>query len=361
MKKILLTIPLLFFYFISFSQNLTAFTDRLNRLFEFNKGYVNPVEYQEVDNLIVANKFISYSDTKGDYFVRWNGMGKVKISQGEATIYETKYLAVVEYTTILKIVKDYKETILTSYYNSFGYGDSLVVFQDKIGGNLKYYYQDSVVEFAQVIGDYTFNPGEVGANVFVYSDVANNYYGFYQGQFYKLLSTNEEVEFSSGLNMIAFNDPMTQTFVVFDKGQAYDVDSQVANDYQAGRDFVYFKDQADYHKVFYKGMVKDLGFELQDLEVHDSLITFKEADYLKAWYKGEIYTVYNTTVDEFQLDDGIIAYNNTRGGVDALVRGKEITITDTKVVSFALNGNTIVLKKGPSAYSIWWNGRIYDF
>ena len=360
MIKYIGTFLLLFLSSYGQAQNITAFSDANGKLYQFNKGQIKMVEYQKVKNLLIANNYIAYTDSRGDYWVNWQD-NKMRISQGATKFFETKNILVAHYTSILKVVDQGKITNLTAYVQSFGYGDSLVVFQDNLGGNLKYYYQDSIVEFAQIIGNYVFSNNQIGNNVFAYGDNAGNYFAFQQHQFYPLFSANSKPRFSSGLHVIAYNDLENNSFTVFRKGEIIDLEDQYALAYTSGNDFVYYKDQSETHKVYYNDEIMELGYDLQKLTVHDSTITFKEANYFKIWYDNEIYTIYNTIVSSYQVDGGIIAFKNKNGGVNAFVRGEEIEVTNQKVINFWLNGNTIVLQYSPSSYSIWWNGKMFRF
>ena len=105
----------------------------------------------------------------------------------------------------------------------------------------------------------------------------------------------------------------------------------------------------------------DLGYDLEQLIVSDSTITYYDGGYYHIWYDNEIYTIYNTPVKNPQIDGGIVAFANKNGGVNAFVRGEEIEITRQRVSSFWLNGNTIVLQFSPSSYAVWWNGEIFRF
>jgi len=360
MNKIFLSLIIILIGTITYSQNITAFSDANGKLYQFNSGVIKMVEYQKVSNLQIGNNYIAYKDSQGNYWVNWKGK-KMRISQGPTEIYETNNYLIAKYTSILKVIDDNGITNLTSYVNSFSYGDSLVVFQDRIGGNLKYYYQDTIIEFAQVIGDFEFSPEQVGNNTFAYNDGAGNYYGFSNHQFYLLFSSNQLPNFSSGSNIISYNDYENNTFSMFNNGEITDIDNQYALAYKTGHNFVYYMDQSETNKVYYNDESTDLGYDLQELEVHDSTITFKEADYFKIWYKNEIHTIYNNTVKAPQIDGGIVAYRNSNNGVSAFVRGKEIDISNQKVSNFWLNGNTIVLQFSPSSYAVWWNGKIYNF
>lgn len=360
MLKLLASLTIFLISTTLVAQNITAFSDANRKLYEFNSGMIKLIEFQEVKNLQIGNHYLAYEDARGDYFVRWNGV-KTRIAQGQTTFHETENFLVANYTSILKVVDNGVVKNLTSYYNSFGYGDSIVVFQDRIGGNLKYYYQDTIIEFAHVIGNYDLTGDNIGENVFAYQDNSGNYFAFSLGKFYPLFSSNSYVKTSAGLNLIAFNDPINMSFSVFNKGEITDIEYQHVKTFKSGRDFVYYFDQSENHKVYYQGEISDLGFDLQNLQVHDSVITFREADYMNIWYDNKIYTIYNSLVKDFQVDDGTVAYINDNGGVSAFRRGKEILITNQKVEQFWLNGNTIVLKYGNSAYSVWWNGKMFNF
>ena len=90
------------------------------------------IEFQQTRNLQVGNKYLAYSDSKDDYWVRWNGV-KMLLAQGQTQFYETDNMLIAHFTSILKVVEKEQVKTLTNFVQSFGYGDSLVVFQDKIG------------------------------------------------------------------------------------------------------------------------------------------------------------------------------------------------------------------------------------
>ncbi len=361
MTKLFITLLISLFSLVVFSQNITAFTDANRKLYMFNNGQISMVELQQTKNLQIGNHYIAYGNVRDDYFVIWEGI-KQRIAQGQTIFFETDNILVATYTSILKVVDDGKVKNLTSYYMNFGYGDSLVLFQDRIGGHLKYYYDDTIVQFAQLVGDYLIDPNQVGNNVFAYGDVAGNYFAFQNHKFYPLLSTNVKPFFSAGLNVIAYNDPRQNTFNVYKNGEVTELDGQEALAYKAGDNFVYYKDQSETGYVYYNDEIYDLGYELENVLVFDSIVAYNNSDYLNIWFKGDTYTIYNTNnLTDFQVDGGILAYINNIGGVSAFVRGKETVITKQKVLDFWLNGNTIVLKFSPSSYAIWWNGRLINW
>ncbi len=342
------------------SQDMTAYQETNNRFYIFDKGSITLTEFQSVSDLLVGNQFIAYANSRGDYSAVYNKQ-KITLTQGKTELIGTNNFLAYRISSVLRVFDRGKTTLLTSYVGSFGVGDSLVVFQDRVGGNLKYFYKGKIIEFAQVLGDYPIDPSTVGANVFVYKDNADNYKAFYNNEFYDLFRSADHSKFSAGLNLIAFNDYQNYTFSVFEKGNIVDVESQFANRFEAGNNFVYYQDNTGTNKVFSEGEVQELGYDLQEIQVYDSIVFFKEADYPKIWYNNEIHTLYNARFSEYQVSGGNLAFINQNGGVSAFIRGKVIDITRQKVQGFTLNGNTVVLKFTPSSYSVWWNGKLFNF
>ncbi len=356
-------IIILFFITLNFhlfSQNLNAFLGLNNRFYVFDNGLITLQEFQPVSNIVVTNKYIVYTDTRGDYYVRYKGE-KTLLSRTVTKIYSTNNFLYFKIASALKVFNNGEQTILTSFVQNYAGGDSIVVFQDQIGGNLKYFYNDSIVEFAQALGDQHLDENIVGENVFVFKDNAGNYFGFYNHRFYELFSSNQNVNFSSSLNVIAFNDPQHGTFAVFRCGEVVDVEPQHVYNYKAGRDFVYYFDAARSNKVYYNNHITDLGYDLQELKVFDSLVFFKEADYGNIWYNDQIHTIFNRKVLNYQVDGGILAFQNELGGISAFVRGEVIDVTNRRVESYWLHGSTIAFQYGPTSFSVWWNGKLYDF
>ncbi len=362
MKKIRLLIVLicLIQQATAWTQNVNAVTVQPNKLYYFNKGTSNIIEFQQISNLLMGFHYITYTDNRGDVMLYYNDK-KTRLTQGQTNIMMTNNHLVYQLASVLRVFDRGESTILTSYVGGFGVGDSIVVFQDRIGGNLKYFYRGNIVEFTQIVGDYIFDPDAIGDNLFAFRETGGNYKAFYNNQYFNLTSTNQNIKFSAGMNMIAFNDYANYSFAIFDHGEIFDIESQYAKKYKAGHDFVYYQDNGGVNKVYFNDEVQELGYDLQEIAVYDSLIFFKEADYAKVWYQGEIYTIYNDIVKNYQVSGGSIAYMNSSNGVNALIRGVKTEITRQKVQSFKLNGNTVSLVYTPSSFGVWWNGKLFNY
>lgn len=342
------------------AQNLNTFVDANNRLYQFNQGNFEQIYYQPTKDVQVSNQFVCIVDSKGDVIVYYKGE-QFQVAQTHTELVNTDNLLLIRTASVLRVFDQGSVTLLSPNAVSAAAGDSLVLFQDVIGGYLRYYYNQQVHEIAMIVGNYPILPGEVGANTFVYKDNAGNHSVFWHGGFYELINTRQPVKYSAGQDVVAFNDPQNNTFSAFDNGFVIDLDGQFAQAFQAGDNFIYYKDAGDVHRVVREERFTDLGVDLQNVQVTDSLVIYQDYGATKIWYNEKIYQIFNMVLSEYQTDGGIVAYKNNLGGVSAFHRGKEIDITNSRVENFKLVGSTIVLKYGPSSYAVWWNGKIYDF
>lgn len=342
------------------AQDVNYFAAANNRLYQFNAGVFEQIYYQQTGNVFVGNTYVCYVDSKGDIYIHYEGE-KILMGQTFNDIFVTDNLLIMRTANVIRVFDQGIKHILTSNAINFGYGDSLVVFQDAIGGYLKYYYQDEVRMVSMVVGDYPFNPSDVGANVFVYRDNTGNTSIFWHGTFHNLISTNRALTFACGQDVAAFNDPVNGTFTVFDNGYVIDAERQQCETFACGNNFVYYKDAGGVHKVYREERVTELGYDLQNVNVSDSLVVFSDVGVVRIWYNEKLYQIYNDQVNAPQIDGGIMAYPNKWGGVSAFVRGEEVEITRQRVEDFRLQGNTIMLQFSPTAFAVWWNGKLYNF
>ena len=345
---------------IGFAQNINVFTDANNRLHQFNKGIFSQIYYQQTEKIFIGNEYVCYVDSKGDIYVHYEDQ-KILFGQSYNDMHVTDNLLVMKTASVIRIFDRGIKHILTSNALNYGYGDSIVVFQDAIGGYLKYYYEDEVHSLDMIIGEYAFRSTDVGSNLFIYRNNVGAASLFWRGIFHPLISTNLNLNFACGQDVAAFNDPTTGTFTVFDNGYILDAEEQHCLRYQCGNNFIYYQDAGGVHRVYREERVTELGYDLQNINVSDSLVVFNDVGSTKIWYNEDVYQIFNDVVTAPQIDGGIMAYVNKWGGVSAFVRGKEMEITRQKVEAFRLQGNTIMLQFSPTAFSVWWNGKMYDF
>lgn len=361
MRNIIVTLSLFFCCLTAgFSQDINFFTDANFRLFKFEKGVFEKIYYQQTSEIFAGNDYICFVDSKGDIYVYHDGETHL-MGQSYDEINVTDNLLVMNTANVIRIFDRGIKHILTPNASGYAYGDSVVIFQDVIGGYVKYYYQDEVREIAMFVGNYPMPESHIGANTFIYKDNTGAYSVFWRGEFKSLISSNQAVPFACGQDVVAYNDPQTGTFTIFDNGYIVDAEDQFVERFECGNNFVYYKDVAGNHKVYREENVTEIGYDIQNVIVRDSLVVFNDIGLTRIWYNDETYQIFNDVVNSPQIDGGIMAYSNKWGGVSAFVRGEEVEITRQRVEEFKLQGNTIMLKFSRTAFSCWWNGTIYEF
>ncbi len=132
---------LVFLFHTGFSnaQNLNTFTDANNRLYQFNNGVFEQIYYQVTRDVQVSNHHVCFVDSKGDVYAHYKGQ-KIQVAQTHTELVNTDNLLVVRTASVLRVFDQGDVTLLTSNAVSFGAGDSIVLYQDVIGGYLRYYY-----------------------------------------------------------------------------------------------------------------------------------------------------------------------------------------------------------------------------
>ncbi len=361
MKKIVVAFLLLIGFSSSiFGQNINVFTDPNFRLWMFDRGEFKQIYYQQTREILVGNDYVCFVDSKGDIYVYYEGETTL-MGQSYNELKVTDNLLLMQTANVIRVFDRGIRHILTPNAATYAFADSVVVFQDVIGGQVKYYYQDEVRSIAMFVGTYPLPSSYVGANTFIYKDNTGNYAIFWRGTFKNLVSSNDAINFACGQDVAAYNDPLTGTFTVFDNGYVIDAEPQFASNFQCGNNLIYYKDNGGIHKVYREERITDLGYDLQNIIVRDSLVIFNDIGLTKLWYNDTIYQIFNDNVTSPQIDGGIMAYKNKWGGVSAFVRGKETEITRQRVEEFTLQGNTIMMKYSRTAFACWWNGKIYDY
>ncbi len=108
---------------------------------------------------------------------------------------------------------------LTYFARNFSVKDSLIVFEDTRFNTINAYWKDSSYMLTTLMRDLEM-PAAIGENIVVFKDNGNMFKTFWNGEVYEIDVWNnpQYVRFEVGTDIMCFNDPTTQTFVVFDKG-----------------------------------------------------------------------------------------------------------------------------------------------
>lgn len=323
----------------------------------FDNGFTKPIEFQEVSNIEVGNELITYFDTRENFCVYADGK-KTDLLPAVNQFKTSETTVVFNSGPITFMYKDGKKVALTNFGAQFDVSDSLVVYVNTFDGAVYCRYNDQSIEMYRFITNVG-KLGILGENTFVFHNVAGDYLVFHKGKFTNLLNTQFNVPMKAGLDMVAFNDPITNTFAAYDNGEMVDIEDFHAKKFEVGHNFIAYEDINGNLKVYENGATETISSFPDFFEVRDSLIVYSEANMLKVHYKGESILLENFVPAQRVMKNGILAYKNQMGGITAFMSGKKVAVTNEQAGEFAINGNAVYYINQNDRAVAYWKGRLY--
>lgn len=341
------------------SQTIFGYTD-FNLYFKsFVNGTYGQIEYQEVSDVGMGDEFIIYKNSQKDFKV-FNGYGTKLLTNQMVTYKHSDHLIAWNIQTLLYYYEDGKPHNITSFGGEYAVSDSLVVFQDTRFKTLNVIYKGQVIQLMQQTDD-MYMPDLIGENILVFRDNGNVYRVFWRGQIYELgvWNGNQPFEFFAGTDMLAFNDPQSRTFAVFENGQFLDVEDMFAQNVKVGRGFVVYEDNMGNLKKYGKGNTETLSSFYNGWDAYDDVVIWTESNSLYTMYKGEKTKVAGYAVSEWKLKNDLIAFRNQLGGVSAFRNGVLTDITNITDTDFDVNGHGVMVHLMNKSVICYSDGKTY--
>src|SRR5690606_8188981 len=117
----------------------------------------------------------------------------------------------------------------------------------------------------------------------------------------------DPIKFAAGTDILCFNDPTMNTFVVFENGEFMDVEPQFAQSYKSGRDFIVYQDINGNLMHYAKGKKSLLSNFPKTYDVVDDVVYFIENGFPHTFYNGEKTRIYNNIPADYKLKNKVIA------------------------------------------------------
>jgi len=204
-------------------------------------------------------------------------------------------------------------------------------------------------------------PVFIGENIIAFKDNGDFYKIFWNGKIYDIGVWNGPIEFQGGTDVLAFNDPTTRTFTVFDKGEFIDAEPFYMAKYKAGRGFIVYEDLNGNLNYYGGGKKVELSnFTAKIWEVKDDIVIWNENSFLNIYSNNEKFRVCNFLPTDYQLKNNVFVYRNIMGGVNAFVDGKDTEITNQNDSSYDIYGSSIIVRLFNNAYIVLKKGIKYN-
>ena len=328
----------------SIAQGVVPSVDFNNFLVSFENGFFRQIEVQPVSNLKAGDEFVCYLDTRGNLRI-YDGKERKDITLLNAEYEVSDHLMAYKIAGALRLWDEGKIYNLTNWAMDFAVRDSLVVYQDRRYSSVNVYWNKQMIPIMTLLNEVKL-PSFIGENILVFNDNSNTYHAFWRGKNYEIGTYNDEkMNFNIGTDVFCFNDPYSQTFVVFQDGIFTEVESMLAQNFKSGRGFVTYQD-INGNLLYYSNKDK---FQLSNFapnftDTKDDITIWGESNYLFAFVNGEKKQIANYIPKDYKLKNNICAFRNIMGGVSAVINGRVEEITNFQDAEYEIYGNKVLVK-----------------
>lgn len=343
----------------TFSQRMIPLVDFNNFFRTFENGAFRQIEFQAIGTFQAGDEAVAYYDNRGNLRI-YDGKKPVDIANINAEYVVSDHLVTWKIGETLNLWDAGKMQTLTYQCRNYATMDSLVVFQDNRYNTINAYFKQQVYPITQMSGDLTW-PTNIGENIFAYRDNGDYYRIFWNGEIYDVDVWVGNIEFSCGTDILCFNDPLNRSFAVFDKGEFVDVESQYVRKFKAGRGFVVYEDQNGNLIKYQNGEKTTLSnFGVSFWEVKDDIVIWYENNFLFSQVGDKQLRVCNFLPKDYKLKNDVLVFRNIMQGVDAVVDGKLINLTNQMDASYDIFGSSVLVGLFNRSYKVYWKGATYN-
>ncbi len=357
MKKMILFL-LVFISATSFAQTITPLLDFNGFFKNFQNGYFQQIELQRIKEFESGDHICAYVDFRGN-LIAYDGKSKKQLANLSVEYRVSDELLTWKIGQTLNMWD--KGQIQTLSYNVRNYWvkDNIIVFEDMRYNAVSVYFEGRIYTLYTSMGELE-PPISVGENIVAFKDNGDFNKVFWNGQIYELDVWQTPYNFQTGTDVLAFNDPISGTFAVFENGEFLDVEEFHVNKYRSGRGFIVYENRND-DLVYYKNgeVIQLTNFGASQWEVKDDVVYWVENGFTYVYSNGKKIEIARYIPKEYALKNGVVAYRNIMGGVSALVDGKVHEITNQMNSEFEIFGNNVLVKLFNSSYIVLSNGKNY--
>ncbi len=341
------------------AQNIVPVKDFNNYFVNFQDGFFRPIEIQPILSYKAGDEVVAYIDTRGNMRI-YDGIERKDVTALNVDYQVSDHLIGFMIANGLRMWDAGKFTSLTNYGRGFVVKDSILVFEDTRYQSLNVYWNKQVLPLVTMTNGLSM-PTAVGENIAVYKDNSDTYFCFWQGKTFEIATYNQEaVDFQVGTDVFCFKDPYTQSFMMFDKGEFYEIESSPIKSYKAGRGFIVYEDLNGNLWMFKDGEKISLSnFSTSFWDVKDDMTVWRENSYLFAYTNDEKMEVATYFPTEYLLKNNTFVFRNILGGVSAVVNGKIHEISNMRDSEFEIYGNKVLVKLFNHTSLVFSDGKIY--
>lgn len=342
----------------AFSQAVIPFVD-FNRWFRtVENGTFKFIEMQEIKGYKAGDNVVAYLDIRGNLRI-YDGKERQDISNMDLEYQISDNMVGWNIGTTLQMWRGGKTKTLSFFGGQYIVKDDIIVFMDTRYNSMLVHWNGVEYPLQTSTTDlFLNNSSKIGENIMAFADNGGLYKIFYKGQTHEVGVWNGDIDLKSGTDIVAFNDPNTRTFAVFDKGNFIDVEDQWVKSYKAGRGFVVYEDVGGNLMVYRNGQKSQLSSFPGKWDVVDDIVVFENNGFTYCDVNGTITEAANFKLTEYEIKNATLVYRNMIGGVNAVVDGKVVELTNLQNTGFEIYGNSVLVKLPNNNFLVYQKGKI---
>lgn len=342
-----------------FGQKVIPFVDFNNFFKSFNNGFSRPISMQRIGEFKAGDNLVAYVDIRENLMVYDGDKPEMLTNLMNYEFEVSDFMVTWKIATTLNLWHAGLKKTLTYNNSRHWLSDSLVVFDDTQYGTMNAYYNGKVYPLYTMIGE--LDPPEfVGENIVAFRDNGNFYKVFWRGKIYDFDVWQSPFVFEGGTDMLAFNDPITGRFVVFEQGYFIDVEEFHSPSYKVGNGFVVYENQnGDLMKYGKRKKEMLSNFNADEYWVKDSVVVWTENGMTYA-NVGETKTMLaNYYPDEIEIKNSTVVFKSQIGAIKVLRKGEIIELTQQSDTEFNIYGNSVLVELFNNSFIIYVDGKKY--
>lgn len=357
MKYFFLVFVLFFSLKVS-AQSLFAYMDFNNFFRVYKNGYAVQIDHQAINNLALGDNICLYKNFQNDLKMYDGKTSKVLTAQNtNYTVSDN--IGAWNIGSLLYYVENGISYSVTNFGGQYAVGDSIYVYQDLQQNTLNARYKGQNYQLVQTIEEVNMAL-KTGDNLVIFEDNGGVYKVFWRGEISEIgiSNANNSFNFEVGCDVFAFNDPQTNSLVVFDKGEFIEVSDRPARKIKACRGFVVFEDNNGNLKKYQDGNVIEIASFFNFWDAKDDVVIWGEANSTYTLKQDSPQKVVNFSVTDYQIKNDVIAFRTIVGGVGAFINGQYKEITNLTNNEYLINGHGVMVTLTNRSVMIYDNGSI---
>tara|TARA_B110000285_G_scaffold224400_1_gene281197 strand:- start:4073 stop:5152 length:1080 start_codon:yes stop_codon:yes gene_type:complete len=344
--------------FVLSAQNVVPMEDFNNYFKSFKNGFFQTIEIQRIKDFKAGDNVVGYIDVRGNLVV-YDGETKMNLANLQVEYEVSDNLLTWKIGTTLNIWDNGNKQTLTFNVGQYWVKDNIVVYEDRRYNSVNTYYKGKTITLYTSVGDLR-SPDFVGENIVAFQDNGGFNKVFWEGDIYEIDVWHDRFNFEAGTDILAFNDPISGTFAVFDKGGFMDVEEFHVPRYKAGRGFVVYENR-NAELIYYRnGKTKPLtNFGASTWEVKDDIVVWIENGFFYACVDGEKTEVVRYQPKDFLIKNNVVVFRDLMGGVSAFVNNQVVSLTSQMNSEYEIYGSTVLVKLFNNSYVVYSEGKKY--